>query len=117
MDIEKLAEIIQRGDWGNTIATGKHFYRSLFKKETLTAMSKEDVLEIFASYKKWRADIFAMIEECKRNNTIEDRNAASYGTTTNDDILEHIHRIVTEVPLVEGTKLEDIINEATKMET
>ena len=112
-----MEEVILNGDWGTNIAIGKNFYKSLFKKETLKEMTRGDVQELFASYKKWRATIFEMIDECKRNETAEDRNAANQGIKTNEDILEHLHRIITEVPLVNGLKMEDIIAEATEMQT
>ena len=117
MELDNLVDIINRGDWGTSIAVGKNFYRSLFRKETQKTLSREDVLELFASYKKWRASIYNMIEECKKNETMEDRKAVDYAIQTDEDIQQHLHRIITEVPMTNGIKIDDIINESTKMET
>ena len=47
--------------------------------------------------KNWRVSSYKMIDECIKNDTIEDRNSARYGKQTDKNILEHVHRIITEV--------------------
>ena len=117
MELDDMVDLIKKGDWGTSVAVGKNFYRALFKKEAQKQLTKEDVYELFASYKKWRTTIYGMIEECQKNNTIEDRKAADYAIHTDEDIQKHLHRIISEVPMANGIKIEDIVKEVTQMET
>ena len=119
MEIGEMMEAIEKGDWGTHIASGKNFYRCLFRKETCTKITKADIDEIFASYKNWYKNTYRMIEECEKNDTAEDRKAISYAKNLNEDIKVHMHRIITTVPFDNELPIETVIQQAANptMET
>ena len=89
MDTEKLGKIMCNNDWGTHMASGDNFYRMLFRLEKRSNLAVDDVKQLFASYKNWKAHVDKLTQECQSNSTMEDRKAIQYSETLVDDILKH----------------------------
>ena len=122
MDVDKMKIAIENHDWGNRVSDGDNFYRLIFileKKGTKNELKQEDIYHLFQSYKNWVVKTSAMVEECQKNDTREDRKAVEYWERMQQDLLEHMHQIVStsacENPLIVDEIIE-IAEKAEKME-
>ena len=113
-DTDCMLTIIENMDWGKTIADGSQFYKCLFKTDKKESITTEDVKVMFASYKNWKKKVGNMLLECK-NDTREDRDAIAWAKKTDEDILQHMHVIITEKKCDDGDLVNGLVNEYTKI--
>ena len=119
LDVEKLKIAIQKKDWGKRVAAGDNFYRLIFKleKRGLTdELKQEDIFQMFQSYKDWEQKTGALVEICKKNDTREDRNAVDYWEKMQQDLLEHMHQIISTSQCDNTLLIDEIIKVADGME-
>ena len=121
MNIEKMTKAIEKGHgekkWGVKVSDQEHFYRMLFKyeRDKQKKLAYPEVQHMFASYCNWREQINTMIAECEvhaanNDGCEEDAKAVRYANCLNEDILSHIHRILTKAEAYEPTTLlEDLL--------
>ena len=113
-DTECMITIIENMDWGKTIADGNQFYKGLFKIDKKETITTEDVKVMFASYKNWKKKIGNMLLECN-NETREDKDAIAWAKKTDEDILQHMHVIITEKRCDKGDLVNELVNQYTKI--
>ena len=113
-DTECMKTIIENMNWGKTIADGTQFYKCLFKTDKKEFITTDDVNVMFASYKNWKKKIGNMLLECQ-NETREDRDAIAWAKRTDEDILHHMHVIITEKRCDKGDLVTELVNEYTKI--
>ena len=113
-DIECMKTIIESMNWGKTIADGSQFYKCLFKTEKKESITVGDVNVMFASYRNWSKKIGNMLAECN-NETREDREAITWAKKTDEDILQHMHVIVTEKKCDDGDLVNELVNQYTEI--
>ena len=116
MNIAKMTKAIEKGHaekrWGVKLSDQEHFYRMLFKyeQEKQKKLEYSDVQHMFASFCNWQEQITTMIAECEehaRNNDgcEEDAKAIRYANCLTEDILNHMHRILTKAETYVPTDL------------
>ena len=109
MNIDKLKVVIEKGNdqkkWGLKMADGENYYRMLFKFEKLKVLSFQDVQKMFASFVNWKEQLDGMIAECRDGDTEEDHKAIRYAEVLVEDILAHMHKIITDADKTEPTNL------------
>ena len=112
MNIETMNNAIDKGTWEiggkKLVAKGENFYKALFRKESQESLKKEDVYEMFASFKEWKAEMDTLTGECELTETRENRRAVEYAQETENDIRVHMHKIISTVPWEDNQLLEDI---------
>ena len=111
---ECMLFIIENLDWGKTIADGSQFYKGLFKLDKKENITADDVKVMFASYKNWKKKVGNMLEECK-NETREDREAITWAHKTDEDIVQHMHVIITEKKCNEGDLVNELVTKYTSV--
>ena len=114
MNIEKMLQVINKGNvekrWGLKMVDGEHYYRMLFKFEKLNVITLQDVQKMFASFVNWRTQIDNMIADCQQDSTDEDQKAIRYAEVLVDDILGHMHKIITDAEKTEpANQLEELL--------
>ena len=119
-----MTKAIEKGHaekiWGVKVSDQEHFYRMLFKyeKDKQKKLAYVDVQHMFASYCNWREQINSMVADCEAHQASndgceEDAKAIRYAACLNEDILSHIHRILTKAEAYEPTDLlEDLLKYA-----
>ena len=112
MNIETMNNAIEKGTWEiggrKLVARGENYYKGLFKKEAQETLKKEDLYEMFASFKEWKIKMDALTGECLIKDTREDRKAIEYAKETENDLRVHMHKIITTVPWEDSQLLEEI---------
>ena len=109
MNIEKMKLVIDKGNaekrWGLQMADGENYYRMLFKFEKLKVLTLQDVQKMFASFVNWKEQIDAMIADCQQENSEEDQKAVRYAEVLVEDILGHMHNIISNAPKTDPANL------------
>ena len=124
MNIDKMTKAIDKGHaekkWGVKVSDQEHFYRMLFKyeRDKQKKLEYSDVQHMFASFCNWREQINSMIAECEahavaNNGCEEDAKAIRYANCLTEDILTHMHKILTKAEEhVPSDLLEDLLKYA-----
>ena len=119
LDVEKMKIAIEKQDWGNRVADGDNFYRLIFileKKGSSEALKQEDIYHLFQSYKNWVVKTSVLVEECRKHDTREDRKAVEYWENMQQDLLEHMHQIVSTSSCENTLIIDEIIAIADRMD-
>ena len=103
--IDKMMEALQKGNWGINISEGNHFYKAIFKLEKQDKLSKADVNLLCGSCKRWVDQTRKLIEEAQDHGSREDLKACEYGERLIQDVLEHMHKILSTMPCTEEENL------------
>ena len=103
MDSENLhLAIMSNEQWGNKVSENDSFYRLLFKldkvREQNETLKTEDVLWLFASYRKWFIKAQKLLNECCEDNA-GNREALAYREQLKVDIIQHVLDIINESKL------------------
>ena len=124
MNIDKMTKAIEKGHaekkWGVKVSDQEHFYRMLFKfeREKQKKLEYSDVQHMFASFCNWREQINKMIADCEAHaksneGCEEDEKAIRYANCLTEDILTHMHNILTKAEeYVPADLLEDLLKYA-----
>lgn len=124
MNIDKMTKAIDKGHaekkWGVKVSDQEHFYRMLFKyeRDKQKKLEYSDVQHMFASFCNWREQINSMIAECEAHAEAnigceEDAKAIRYANCLTEDILTHMHKILTKAEEhVPSDLLEDLLKYA-----
>ena len=119
LDVEKMKVAIERQNWGNKVAAGDHFYRLIFKLEKKgqsEALKQEEIFQMFQSYKDWEQKTGILVEECRKNDTRDDRKAVEYWEKMQQDLLEHMHQIISTSDCDNTLIIDEIIAIADRMD-
>ena len=114
--IEIMTEALKKGDWGINICDGNNFYKALFKIEKKEILSKKDAKIICGSCSRWMDKTEKMMDECKNNGTKEDVKAVEYGEQLMEDVLEHVHKILSSMPHEDENFIKELMELAKTME-
>ena len=115
-DTECMMIVIMNTEWGKAIADGTQFYRCLFKIDKKEKVTKHDINVMFASYRNWKLKLDKMKEECN-NQTRDEVEALDYAEKTENDIIQHMHVIVSEKECDGCNMIEEFINKAKSIRT
>ena len=114
--VDIMIEALKKGEWGLNICDGDNFYKKLFKLEKKDTLSVQEANIICGSCNRWMDKTAAMMEECKKNGARDDIRAMEYGELLMKDVLEHVHKILTTVPIENENFVRELIELAKKME-
>ena len=114
--IEIMVEALTRGNWGLDICDGDNFYKILFKLEKKDKLSIKDTNVICGSCQRWLDKTTVMIEECRESATRDDMRALEFGEQLKKDILEHVHKILTEMPKENENFVKELVESTKKMD-
>ena len=113
-DKECMMLIIENTDWGKAIADGNQFYKCLFKMDKKESITVKEVNVMFASYKNWKIKIGNMLLGCK-NQTREDNEAITWANKTDEDIIQHMHAIISEKKCENTDLVTEFINRSAEL--
>ena len=113
-DTECMLLIIENTDWGKAIADGNQFYKCLFKLDKKEDITVKEINVMFASYKNWKLKISNMLAGCK-NQTREDTEALSWANKTDEDIVQHMHAIITEKRCENTDLVTEFVNKSVEI--
>ena len=119
LDIEKMEIAIGKQNWDNKVADGDNFYRLIFKLEKKGldgVLAQADIYHLFQSYKNWEEKTGALVAECRENDTREDRKAVEYWEKMKQDILEHMHQVITTSQCENTLIIDEILAIADRMD-
>ena len=119
LDVDKMKVAIEKHTWTKRVASGDHFYRLIFKLEKKgqsEALKQEEIYHMFQSYKAWETRTGTLVEDCRENDTREDRKAVEYWEKMKQDLLEHMHQIISTSDCENTLIIDEIIAIADKME-
>ena len=114
----KLRVAIGKGNWKcKAMSENDHFYRYLFKLEKKArAITYEEIQAMFCSYEHWKKQIDDMIENCHLSSTADDAEAVQYAEQLDEDIMDQMFHIVTNMPCEKDDLQEVLVELSDQME-